>query len=532
MTNLSCTKFERHFGLLIDEQLDGESRRELLDHIAVCSACGEQYAWIETASAQLLEIGQRITVGVPEIDVVEDVLAQVRALKLNSALPSHGAEIIAFDRVATKRSAKNPSPIRWLAAAAAVILMAGGAWLMYQTLGPSDSTKVVYDTTEERETPEPSPLESTVPAVTPNDSTETVLEVTPAVTPEPEILETPPPPAARPQKQVAREDVLASFRDAVAIDDRERSERGASALNALARLTEEEAHALLRFGAEKDQGFSSAAIAGIAQSLSPSERRQALLTAVGTSPDDPYLRFQLAREYQSDPEKQADAMSELARVEELDSANAVVPYSEAQLLLAQDPPDVNGAIEALARANDLDFASSYASEAAIAREQALLETGVDPVTAELVSALSAGYWEFNELTTLAGDLMASADSLAESGDVNSATQIYEAVRQMGDDLNSNAQFAQERLAGAQIEDSASSALALILEAQGQPSEAERIREGAGELLVTMNELTEHFQRAENFLGIPVNDDTALSQLAQLIFAFGDLSAFAAGVALP
>src|ERR1043166_587990 len=103
-----CTLMRESMPLLLTESLDPVRRENAHQHIEHCAACGEEWAGFrETWS--LLET-------LPEVDVPPRVKQQF----MNSVNPQAKSDnVVPFQRRAA---------VRWLAQAAAVVVIAGGAY--------------------------------------------------------------------------------------------------------------------------------------------------------------------------------------------------------------------------------------------------------------------------------------------------------------------------------------------------------------------------------------------------------------------
>jgi hypothetical protein len=106
-----CTVMRESMPLLLTESLDAARREGAHQHIETCAACGEEWAgYRETWS--LLET-------LPELEVPARVKQQFMSF-VNPAAEAPPANVVPFQRRAA---------FRWLAQAAAVVIVAGGAYL-------------------------------------------------------------------------------------------------------------------------------------------------------------------------------------------------------------------------------------------------------------------------------------------------------------------------------------------------------------------------------------------------------------------
>lgn len=207
-----------------------------------------------------------------------------------------------------------------------------------------------------------------------------------------------------------------------------------------ASLTPEEARELIR-----KSGLSREALIGASQFLSPEEAEAVLKAAISQSPDDPYLRYALAKNYCQDNLHSAEALEQLNAWSNLDPENSLPLYMEAQLRFAQNDPE--GALGALDTASSYGSASSYALGAAAYGERALVANGMAPDVARFLVATTAGSTQYSNVTDLGRDLVRYGQYYESLGDYDTAKQVYNAVRQMGVQLVEGAALSNEQLAG-------------------------------------------------------------------------------------
>ncbi|MBI4558356.1 MAG: zf-HC2 domain-containing protein [Candidatus Hydrogenedentes bacterium] len=273
----------------------------------------------------------------------------------------------------------------------------------------------------------------------------------------------------------------------------------------------------------QNETASPEAVAGAAQALSTEEAQAALLRVVGHYPDRAYLRYALVQQTQAQPAA-ADTPkiteAQLSTLRDLDEDNALVYYLEA--LSHLEAGDVAGALTALETASRLDKASAYTLEAALAREQSLVAGGMDPQAARVATAFTAGDDEYGVLCDLGNKLLQYGRYYAESGDLATAQRIAEATQQFGQQLDDSALFAQERLAGLDIQRAAIDILEGIYEALGSG-------DGIETLVAQTMALVNGFQEWQNFFNnldeviSEATDDRFVGFLADLILRQGDLN---------
>jgi hypothetical protein len=302
------------------------------------------------------------------------------------------------------------------------------------------------------------------------------------------------------------------------------------------------------------------AVIGAAQSLESPEAAAVLLRAVGHAPENPYLRFALAKEYEEGFEKgawndrnnwpssgdgnppnlpgwadllggpvegsaaggAADPAQDLRRQVEtlrgLDPENALWLYWDAQQLL--NVGDLTGALTALEQAVGLGRANTYTSLAAQYKEEALTANGMDPQVARTLTAFTAGTGEYNFLYDLSSDLLDFGRSYAQQDYVQEAQAIFEAVQRFGEQLEQSALFSFERLAGLDIQHEAAAELEGVYASQGSEEALGRLAAQMEDLSRDMANIRQFFDYLNRFLG---SDTLDINQVADLILQNGDLS---------
>jgi len=499
VTSPRCEPYQDALERLVEASLDETGRVRLLDHAGSCDDCRGQIEWIESATVDLEAIGDRIVAHIPEIDIVEAVLAEV------SKQPA--PNVISFDSAPRARTF---GLAKWLGAAAAAAVVIAMVWfstMVRDNVPPQEIAQV----------PPPS-IEDTQPAVAiepvaptgPESGNEAQVIAEP-VRP-PVLTQVEPPDLVEPSdidlSTLTRQAVLAGFLESL------QNNNAIDRLMDWAQLEEEQAKAIV-----ENEEASTEALIGAAPSLSEADAEAALLTAVARSPESPLPRFRLARLFSMDPARSGDALSQARALSGADPENALPFYQQASEFLSQDPPDIEAALEALEQGKILDTASAYGLEGALAREQALIESGTDPEMARLLSALTAGRWEAEELTSISNDLLAFGQSYAETGDLDTASAIFNSILELGQQIDEGADLTQEQLAGLDIQRAAIEALRSIGREADVFEAAVELTDSSQELLLYLNELT--VELTELLIG-PVSLED-LMRITGLILSSGDLN---------
>ena len=388
---------------------------------------------LQALVADLEALGDSIDARVPEVDMVESVMAEVRRADRPRLKTLEGG------RPARRRR------VLWatIAVAAVHLVVFGLIWYV-RSHGPEDLGPQIARPHLE----EPASVESPERAVTAMlrpeldklaGLKEQLEQIEPMRIVKRELEGTEPPALA----DLSMGDILEARRNTGS------DGAGWGQLLQWASLAPDDAEAIV-----SDPESSPALLVAAAQALDPSAAEQALLTAVGHLPEDPYVHFALLKVRTAEPtaEPKAETQADIQILRDLDPENALSYYIEARLLF--DSGDVAGALDALAEARELEEASPYSLESALYREGALVENGLGSDAARLLSALTAGVDEYSFLTELSDDLLAYGQAFMDANDMGPAQQIFEAVQELGTQLEAGATMQQEALAGLDIQHSA------------------------------------------------------------------------------
>ena len=495
---MSCQEFENEFDLLVAGELDDAGDARLRAHAASCPHCQRELAWLDAVHADLDEYATAATRGIPEVDLVDGVMATI----------SRPVEV-KFEKRPRRLWA-----MAWAGLAAAAILVMG-AWLAV-SLVPTQPVSPTAGGPQETQSPDAVETVATPPgevevAVLPSVSPQDVLNgVRGALTDSVAAGSTFEATQAPDLATLSLDDVIKKRLDA-------KSDGNAYAeLRQWATLTPEEALAVL-----DDADASPEAIAGAAAALGGETAEQFLISVIGHLPEEPYLRLQLAEVYLDNPEQANKVAQYLADLKALDPDNALVCYLEAKLCL--DSGDIEGALAAFEEARELKEASAYALQAAACGEEALAEAGLDADAAQVLTALTAGGEEYDFLCDLGSDLLEYAEQCVEIGDLASAQAIFDAVHRLGLQVEEGAAFALEQLAGLDLQRVAVEGLREFYATVESVEGIEQVAEQALDLTAGFEDLVAFFDFLNGLL-VADADAEFWTSISDVILQVGDLMA--------
>lgn len=268
---------------------------------------------------------------------------------------------------------------------------------------------------------------------------------------------------------------------------------------------------------------SPEAVVGAAEMLPPEEAGVYLMTVVGRMPESPHARIELAQALAASaiPDAQQKALAEIDAASQLASENALPLYLKARLLL--EAGDIDGALAALEEAAQYENASAMVQESAESHEQALIAGGMEPQTAQVLAALTAGVEEHGELTGLSEELLAYAQYYADLGNLDAARRVAEAVQRFGEQLDAGALFAQERLAGLDMQRAAVDVLEGFYTALSSFEDIELLTTQTMDLVSDFQGMAEFFDGLDALLTGASED--FLATIGDLILGYGDMNLF-------
>lgn len=204
-------------------------------------------------------------------------------------------------------------------------------------------------------------------------------------------------------------------------------------------LSEREAEKLL-----KDPNADPAALIGAAEFLPAHEAAGLLKAAVDKNPDDPYLRKALAKAYAESGDTEL-ARQQLDAWSKLDPNNSMPRYLAARLDFQNG--DATGGLSAIEEAAHYQSGSTYSTQAAQYRRNALTATGYGNDVAGFLAGSTAGTGDYQNVNRLANDLIEQGNQLRENGQYEDAQKVYLGVYNLGAQLTNSAQLASDYQTG-------------------------------------------------------------------------------------
>lgn len=223
-----------------------------------------------------------------------------------------------------------------------------------------------------------------------------------------------------------------------------------------ASLTHEEARELL-----KKSGLSPIAILGAVQFLPPEEAKVILEAAIANNPEDAYLRFAMVNTLKNlDNIDYGELREHISAWTNSDPSNILPYYMEASIYLKNG--EVDSALTCIKEANNVRGYNSYSTLTAQAYKEALIAKGIDPQLASILASASLGTRETQTLDEIAQALLDYGKYYEDMGDYNTALMIYEALRNLGVNVDMSSNLLQEKLAGIKYAQEAIYALIRIM----------------------------------------------------------------------
>jgi hypothetical protein len=426
------------------------------------SAVREEFERRRTLKRDLEQVGEALRARLPQVNLVEPVMAAVKA----------AAPMVAF-RARPKPVQTAPARVRRFSFpyaagfAAAAVLMVGVGILLFRASEavnhPSEIAAKVEQTTPAVKPP--APLRHVPASQSEHLAAVRPTPVSPLMPPAPSTPSAPQPAKQPKPKGLTLQDAI-NARKLAMLDDAD----SLSKLAQWASLTPDEARDLL-----KQSGLSSEAVIGATQFLPANEAAAVLRAAMANNPDDPYLNYALAKAYGSDPDHAADSTAALAAWSAKDQTNSMPQFMLARAEFAQGNNEA--ALDTLTQASAQTTANDYAVRSASQQKEALIASGMDADTATYLAATLAGNQQYESLTQMGRDLIQQGKYYESVGDMDTAQQIYQSVQQMGAQLVTGASLSTEKLAGYQIQLDAVDAFKQIYTVLAQPDSIQLL-EGA------------------------------------------------------
>jgi len=482
---------------LVDGSLEGSDAAAIEAHVAGCIGCQEEIRWLRSMTGDLESLGDSFAAKAPTVDVVQSVMAEVARMK--DAAP---VNVVTLD-------AKRVRSFRWMkrlaipAVAAAVLIVLWSSGYRITRLSPSDADMLagVADTgTQSDDANAVSPIDGVTapPAVSVLDLGDSNSSTDPSSG------------EAGTNTATVELDGLTTTQVLATLKNGFKNPETRAQLIEWATLSEDKARALL----ESLDTSPEAAIGAANALLSGEDVERALLEAIKNNPDDPYLRYALAKAL-GDPERAAAELEALAL---LDPENSMARFELAANYLGQG--DVTQATAALEQAMALSSASAYTRDAMTYNERALIESGMDPDVAHALTALTAGSTQYNEIMDLSNDLLEYGRYYQEIGEYDLAQRIFDSVREFGGQVVAGSSFSYEQMAGLEVQTNAIDMLSQIVEYIQVPGNATALVQQTQTIVNAFYALGGVIGTLSDFLRNI--DPSLLSLLSDLILHNGDL----------
>jgi hypothetical protein len=487
--------YEAEIIAFLEGERTGDPSDTLVQYFDSPEACAAEFESLKTVWEDLDALGTAGTIQAGPVDLVDAVMQAVDHTQVE---PSNTVSL------ADRRRSRGLVGAAWasLAAAAAVALVLWVKGPMSPEVdGPSQQVATTEQTDHSTSQPESAQSEDEAKAIALAKLQDVFDELAEQVgTPYGDVI----PDSEVVLESVTLDDVLQLRRDAITTDEAK------AQLYQMASLREDAARTLV---ARADA--SPEVLLGASQSLPAAEAHAALLRAQESLVDEPYIHLALANSAQELNE--ADAYSR--RVSDLDPDNALPLYGQA--VRVHEAGDAVAARALLKEAGTLSSATGYPIRSARARSAALAAKGMRESAAQMATALTLGAGEYEYLTDFGRALMAYGEASEALGDYELAREYYEAVRQLGLQLDFGSPAMNERLAGLDLQREAIAGLAGVLEPNGDANLA-ALAEDAEMLSASFTEWSEVIDGLEGLISTDIETEALLS-LAEEILQLGDVS---------
>lgn len=500
MKKEECREYRGRLPALAENPLGPEAEPSLLAHIGACPACAAEYKWLTSLCRELEVLGDSAVKTAPVVDLTDNVMKAVARLKQPRLV-----------ELGPARRRRRFSQAWWLAAtAAAAAAIVAAVWIAGYRVTRPQAPSLAVQTPGSPVTPKEAAVDRFELARAAESPAEPV-----AASPFQQLIDEMRPNAGAPadvvpgtQASLNVHEVLAARKDAVT---------NPAARLQLARWAELAAEKARELAANPDMPVG--AKVGAAGSLPPEEAEKILLAAVKTDPNNPYLRYALGSTYGEQPGAAPKAAAEFAAQAQLDPNNALAYYQLAASLFAQGDPE--GAASALETAQTLAEAHPYTQQAAGYQEQALAESGVAQDVARLLVALTAGTSQYGDMVGLGSQLLDYGKYYEQNGQTDLAAQIYNSVRVFGEQLAGNAVFANELLAGLDIQRDAVTILSGLVEFMQEAENADLLARSGEQLVAAFNSIGGFFTSLNEFFQGDLGADV-IGAFADFVLGNGDL----------
>lgn len=456
--------------------------------------------------ADLVALGEDFASAVPQVDLVDAVTAAIAVEKSKTRvvrLPSRA-------RAQGARTRERRNVVVWLGfAAAACVFLAVSLGALRLWVGP-DSERVDSRVAQGPIPPGPPSQDSPDP-----HGEQTIAPVIPEpITPPVATIEAPPEPQPEepepnPYDDITIENILLARANAINGTEVDRA-----ILAALASLSPEEVRKLL-----EQADLSREAILGAALFLPPEEAVNLLLAKLSQSPNDPYLRYALAKNLGEIEGGSEEARKQLAEWRRTDPNNGMPYMMEAELALRQH--DIEAALLAFEQAAGYGQAYGYSADSANHRAEALIAAGYGTDEARLLAAATAGSQEYLHIRELAKDLLEQGRYYESIGDYATAESIYDAVRRFGEEVQAGATYINEEFAGLETQHDALGSLQGLYEVLGDPQTVNALMQSFALLAEAFADLTAYIESYNAALASGNMD--WINMISSLVLQQGDLN---------
>jgi hypothetical protein len=249
--------------------------------------------------------------------------------------------------------------------------------------------------------------------------------------------------------------------------------------------------------------LSPSELAALSRFLPKEEAIALLRDAVKTQDQDPALRLALARLLGEDPQYQDEAQTMHTALRGLDPDNSLFFFMDAQVRFAAG--DYSGAVEALQEASRFSTASAYGLANAQNHRAVLEAAGYPEEVAGALAASYAGTEEYVYLQQMREELLDYGNYFESIGDYETAFAIYKSIGELGSQLLSGASYANEQLAGLDMQMSAVDAISLLMQMLNIPGAAQAVEnnydlfaEGLDLFLNNLSSLDQYLRQGNSF----------------------------------
>lgn len=463
---------------------------------------------------ELVELGQEIREKQPRVDIVEPVLTRVEAEKESTILP--------FKEGTSRRRRESwASAQLWLTVAACLLL--GFGILFTQMIRPALSQ---WSGPSVRTVAEPG-QKAQMPAEQKEEAAEgEALALKMATDNGPVVLSSlnRPTPYGEEQAEEAPKEKKDEHSLAEILKLRQRAMDGKSdALALLARwgaLDPDQARKLLAEGS-----LTPSELAALSRFLPKDEAIALLRDAIKEQDQDPALRLALAKMLSEDPQHHEEALAMHAALRGLDPDNGLFQFMEAQFHFSTG--DYASGIEALQEASRFSSASAYGLANAQNHRAILEAAGYPDDVSGALAASYAGTEEYAYLQQMRDELLDYGTYFESIGDYETAFAIYKSIGELGGQLLSGASFANEQLAGLDMQMAAVDAIGLLMQMLNIPGAAQVVENTYTLFAEGLDIFLENLSYLDNYLR---GDNTpSMMNTINEILRHGEISFFRSGV---